>query len=191
MTSDVKTAPLTLADARCGKEQTVKRTHTQNQGRFNVHGSPECYQNQKERHTILSRFAIASLLLGIFAITGCVASTARMGVFPMDHQDGARIASDKLECEEQAKGITGQSTAAEAATGAAVGIGVGAIVGGAAGALLGAFISSPGEGAAAGAAIGAFFGGLQGAGGGAETNRQVFLSNYEACLRARQYSVAR
>jgi hypothetical protein len=25
-------------------EQTIKRTHTQNQGRFNVHDSPESYQ---------------------------------------------------------------------------------------------------------------------------------------------------
>jgi hypothetical protein len=38
------------------KEQTVKRTHIQNQARFNVHGSPECYQDH--RQWIASRDAL-------------------------------------------------------------------------------------------------------------------------------------
>ena len=126
----------------------------------------------------------------LMTTTGCAASTARIGVFPTQGQDAPRLAIDKMECEEQARGITGQSTAAEAATGAAIGIGAGALIGGAFGAVLGAFFGSPAEGAAAGAAIGAFTGGLNGAGSGAETNRHTFLSNYGACLRARAYTVA-
>jgi hypothetical protein len=86
------------------KEQAVKHAHTQNQGRFNVHGSPECYQNPKERHTIMKRIAIASLLLAMFVTSGCTAVPVNAPPRPSAGQPPEVLAKDSEECDKRARG---------------------------------------------------------------------------------------
>ena len=70
------------------KEQTVKRTHTQNQGRFNVHGSPECYQK-----------IIASGLL-LVTLTGCATASLQERRAQWSKPDDAPVSDIAFEADD-------------------------------------------------------------------------------------------
>jgi hypothetical protein len=132
---------------------------------------------------------LLALMLLTLITTGCAANTARIGVFAPQGKDTRIVAADKAECEFQAKNLTAVSAGSETLMGAFSGLTVGALIGASMGAIVGAFAGLPGEGAAFGAAIGGLTGGVGGAFQGSEDNRQVFVRNYAACLRAMGYSV--
>lgn len=127
------------------------------------------------------------LLLALI-LTGCAARESRVGVYPSKGQNVDQQAQDTSECRDAAMNMAG-SKGQEAAVGAVSGVVIGATIGAILGAVGGAFFGVPGEGAALGAALGGAGGGIQGVGYGLQTNDQVYLANYRACMSARGYAI--
>lgn len=132
--------------------------------------------------------ALTCWCLLVLILGGCAARGSRVGIYPTKGQDAELTAKDTAECREAAMNMAG-SKAQEAAVGAATGVVIGATIGAILGAVGGAFFGAAGEGAALGAALGGGTGGVQGVGYGLQTNDQVYLANYRACMQARGYAI--